>query len=120
MANHRTAQLHAHACTYKLQGAGKHIFRTCIEAETYITRDMCSGARVSRGNTHHCNTGSLSRLRASSLLVVGLRGLSADVCKNVVLAGVQNVTVLDDQPLGREGQGYRFLATVEGQRVMCA
>lgn len=57
------------------------------------------------------------RLRTSSVLVVGVRGLGAELCKNIVLAGVRSVTVLDSEPLGPEDAGGRFLGRTEGENV---
>jgi len=37
------------------------------------------------------------RLRAARVLLIGVGGLGAEVAKNVVLAGVQSLTLLDDQ-----------------------
>lgn len=55
------------------------------------------------------------RLRQSTLLLVGMRGLVAEVGKNMVLAGVRSVTVLDHAPLGPEDVGGRFLMSTEGE-----
>ena len=60
------------------------------------------------------------RLRAASVLVIGLRGLGAEVCKNVVLAGVKGMTVMDACPLGPEDAGGRFLMFTEGENVSIA
>ena len=35
------------------------------------------------------------RLRAASVLLVGMRGLGAEVAKNIVLAGIKSLTLLD-------------------------
>lgn len=35
------------------------------------------------------------RLRAASVLLVGLRGLGAEVAKNIVLSGIKSLTLLD-------------------------
>ena len=35
------------------------------------------------------------RLRASRVLLVGVRGLGAEVAKNIVLAGIKSITMLD-------------------------
>ena len=51
------------------------------------------------------------------MLVIGLRGLGAEVCKNLVLAGVQALTVLDSSPLGPEDVAGRFLTQTEGENV---
>jgi len=51
------------------------------------------------------------------VLVVGLRGLGAEVCKNVVLAGVRSVTMMDPCALGPEDIGGRFLTFTEGENV---
>lgn len=46
-----------------------------------------------------------------------MRGLGAELCKNIVLAGVRSVTVLDSEPLGPEDAGGRFLGRTEGENV---
>lgn len=38
-----------------------------------------------------------SRLRGSRVLLVGLRGLGAEVAKNLILAGVKGLTLLDHE-----------------------
>lgn len=57
------------------------------------------------------------RLRSSSVLVIGMRGLGAEVCKNLVLAGIRALTVLDSAPLGPEDVAGRFLTQTEGENV---
>ena len=57
------------------------------------------------------------RLRSSSVLVIGMRGLGAEVCKNLVLAGIQALTVLDPNTLGPEDVAGRFLTQTEGENV---
>ena len=46
-----------------------------------------------------------------------MRGLAAEVSKNIVLAGVRSVAVLDHRPLGPEDAGCRFLAFRPGDNV---
>lgn len=57
------------------------------------------------------------RLRCSSVLVIGMRGLGAEVCKNLVLAGIRALTVLDPNALGPEDVAGRFLTQTEGKNV---
>lgn len=40
---------------------------------------------------------SQKRLRAARILISGLNGLGAEIAKNIILAGVKTVTLLDDQ-----------------------
>ena len=49
------------------------------------------------------------RLRSSSILVVGMQGLAAEVCKNIVLSGIRQLTVLDDKPVTGLEVGAKFL-----------
>ena len=49
--------------------------------------------------------------------MVGLRGLAAEVSKNVVLAGVKSLTVLDSRPLSAEDTAARFLCMTVGEKV---
>ena len=60
---------------------------------------------------------SLCRLRQSSVLIIGIRGLGSEVSKNVVLAGVREVTVLDHTSLMTQDTACRFLMQAVGQSV---
>lgn len=63
------------------------------------------------------------RLRAARLLVVGLKGLGAEVCKNVVLAGVKSLTLLDHANVTEEDGCSQFLLTgddVGKNRAVCS
>lgn len=50
------------------------------------------------------------RLRASRLLVAGMRGLGAEVVKNLVLAGIKSLTMMDHEELTKEDGDSQFLA----------
>ena len=49
------------------------------------------------------------RLRASKVLLVGLSGLGAEICKNIVLCGVKSLTLLDDQVVTLKDFTAQFL-----------
>uniref|UniRef100_S4RRW2 SUMO-activating enzyme subunit 1 n=1 Tax=Petromyzon marinus TaxID=7757 RepID=S4RRW2_PETMA len=49
------------------------------------------------------------RLRASKLLIVGMKGLGAEVAKNLILAGVKSVTFLDNNKATEESTRAQFL-----------
>ena len=51
------------------------------------------------------------------MLVIGLRGLGAEVAKNLVLAGVRELTVLDQHSLSSNDVAGRFLTQTEGENV---
>ena len=72
---------------------------------------MCE---VCSGTMSYCRS---SRLRGARVLMVGLRGLAAEVSKNVVLAGVKSLTVLDSRPLSAEDTAARFLCMTVGEKV---
>uniref|UniRef100_A0A8C9UBI5 SUMO-activating enzyme subunit 1 n=1 Tax=Scleropages formosus TaxID=113540 RepID=A0A8C9UBI5_SCLFO len=57
------------------------------------------------------------RLRGSHVLLVGLRGLGAEVAKNLILAGVKGLTLLDHEEVTEESCRAQFLIPVgsEGQ-----
>ncbi|KAI0638099.1 ubiquitin activating enzyme [Trametes polyzona] len=42
---------------------------------------------------------AMKRMAASNVLIVGLKGLGAEIAKNVVLAGVKSVTLYDPEPV---------------------
>ncbi|XP_009988535.1 PREDICTED: SUMO-activating enzyme subunit 1, partial [Tauraco erythrolophus] len=49
------------------------------------------------------------RLRASRVLLVGMKGLGAEVAKNLILAGVKGLTMLDHQQVSQEDTRAQFL-----------
>ena len=50
----------------------------------------------------------MKRMAISNVLVVGLRGLGAEVAKNVCLAGVKSVTLYDPAPVQLSDLGTQF------------
>jgi len=50
------------------------------------------------------------RLRASRLLVAGMKGLGCEVVKNLVLAGIKSLTMMDHEELTKEDGDSQFLA----------
>ena len=53
------------------------------------------------------------RLRAARVLVAGMRGLGNEVAKNLVLAGVNSMTILDHEKMTKEDCISSFLAPTE-------
>ncbi|XP_060982881.1 SUMO-activating enzyme subunit 1-like isoform X2 [Dama dama] len=49
------------------------------------------------------------RLRASRVLLVGMKGLGAEIAKNLILAGVKGLTMLDHEQVSPEDPGAPFL-----------
>ena len=64
--------------------------------------------------SHPCSS---LRLRASRVLIVGVAGLGAEVSKNIVLAGVQEITLLDSASLESADSACRFLMENDGVNV---
>lgn len=56
---------------------------------------------------------SQKRLRASNVLLIGLKGLGAEFCKNIVLAGIKSITLLDDKDATKEDSFSQFLVPRE-------
>lgn len=52
-------------------------------------------------------------MRTSSVLLYTLRGLSAEIAKNIVLAGVGTVTLLDDKDVVEDDLGANFFLREE-------
>jgi len=50
------------------------------------------------------------RLRASRVLVAGIKGLGCEVVKNLVLAGINSLTMIDHENLTKEDGDSQFLA----------
>ncbi|CAJ1064834.1 SUMO-activating enzyme subunit 1 [Xyrichtys novacula] len=55
------------------------------------------------------------RLRGSRVLLVGLGGLGAEVAKNLILAGVKGLTMLDHEQVSVESCRAQFLVPVTAQ-----
>ncbi|CAE1294313.1 UBLE1A [Acanthosepion pharaonis] len=53
------------------------------------------------------------RLRAAKVLLVGLRGLGAEVAKNIVLAGINSLVLLDHTKVTDEDRCSQFLVSRE-------
>lgn len=51
----------------------------------------------------------LFRLRASCVLLVGIKGLGAEICKNLVLSGVKSVMIVDPSPVTEQDFVSQFL-----------
>ncbi|KAI9610406.1 hypothetical protein H4Q26_006545 [Puccinia striiformis f. sp. tritici PST-130] len=49
-----------------------------------------------------------NRMRRSSVLMINLRGITTEACKNIVLAGVGSITILDDLNVSVEDLGSGF------------
>eukprot|EP01080_Neovahlkampfia_damariscottae_P011614 gene11614-4856_t len=49
------------------------------------------------------------RMSKTRILVHGMKGISAEVCKNLVLSGVGNVTIMDDEVTEYSDLGSQFL-----------
>nr|XP_042696416.1 SUMO-activating enzyme subunit 1 isoform X2 [Chrysemys picta bellii] len=66
----------------------------------------CCSPSVNTAHASHC------RLRASRVLLVGMKGLGAEVAKNLILAGVKGLTMLDHQQVSQEDTRAQFLIPV--------
>ncbi len=56
---------------------------------------------------------SQRKLRHAKVLVAGINGLGNEVCKNVILAGVDHMTILDHRQLTKDDWEVQFLAKQE-------
>ncbi|KAG0289543.1 SUMO-activating enzyme subunit 1 [Linnemannia gamsii] len=53
------------------------------------------------------------RMRNASILIAGMRALSNEVCKNIILAGVGSITILEHESVIEEDLGAQFLLRQE-------
>jgi molybdopterin/thiamine biosynthesis adenylyltransferase len=61
------------------------------------------------------------RMRGASVLLVTLRGLAVEVAKNLVLAGIGNLTVTDDEIVSEDDLGSNyFLRDADVGQLVCA
>ena len=54
-----------------------------------------------------------ARLRASRILMISMKGLGAEICKNLILAGVKSVTMLDHEAVTEDDFVSQFLVAQE-------
>jgi len=64
-------------------------------------------------------TVTCNRMRNATILVVGLKGVATEVIKNIVLAGVGKIVILDDKEVDGEdlGAGFFFTDADVGKKV---
>ncbi|XP_041352453.1 SUMO-activating enzyme subunit 1-like [Gigantopelta aegis] len=51
------------------------------------------------------------RLRAARVLLIGIKGLGAEVAKNIVLSGIKSLTLLDSSVVDKEDETAQFLVS---------
>uniref|UniRef100_A0A0B6ZVH3 SUMO-activating enzyme subunit 1 n=1 Tax=Arion vulgaris TaxID=1028688 RepID=A0A0B6ZVH3_9EUPU len=51
------------------------------------------------------------RLRTATVLIIGLKGLGAEVAKNIILSGVKSVTLMDPNPVDEEDKMSQFFVS---------
>ena len=49
------------------------------------------------------------RIRTAKVLLIGIQGLGNEVAKNLVLAGIGGLTIVDDQTVTEDDLGAQFL-----------
>lgn len=60
------------------------------------------------------------RIRSANILLVSLRALGTEIAKNLTLAGIKSLTIIDDEPVTEEDLGAQYFVRVEdvGQPVL--
>lgn len=53
------------------------------------------------------------KIRSANILLIGLKGLGAEIAKNLVLAGVGTLTILDHEPVADHDLGTQFFVSQE-------
>ena len=48
------------------------------------------------------------RIRSASILLISLRALGTEIAKNLTLAGISSLTIIDDEPVTEEDLGAGF------------
>ena len=61
-----------------------------------------------------------NRLRSSKILLFGLKPLGAEICKNLVLAGIGEISVCDSEPINEKvKRKYQFIGELLLQWKTC-
>jgi ubiquitin-like 1-activating enzyme E1 A len=53
------------------------------------------------------------RMKGSNILLIGFRGLNSEICKNLVLAGVKSITILENAITSSSDLGSHIFLTSE-------
>lgn len=53
------------------------------------------------------------RLRGARVLIIGLNGLGAEIAKNIILAGIHSLTLMDTQKASEIDARNQFLIPVD-------
>lgn len=53
------------------------------------------------------------RIRSAHILLVSLRALGTEIAKNLTLAGISSLTIVDDEPVTEEDLGSQFFVREE-------
>ena len=62
---------------------------------------------------------ALRRMQSASVLIIGVRGLGVEIAKNIVLMGVQKLTLADDSAADVADQSSNFFLESQqlGQKI---
>jgi len=53
------------------------------------------------------------RIRSANILLVSLRALGTEIAKNLTLAGISSLTIIDDEPITEEDLGAQYFVREE-------
>ena len=53
------------------------------------------------------------RIRSANVLLISLRALGTEIAKNLTLAGISSLTIVDDEPVTEEDLGAQFFVREE-------
>jgi len=53
------------------------------------------------------------RIRSANILLVSLRALGTEIAKNLTLAGISSLTIIDDEPVTEEDLGAQYFVREE-------
>lgn len=53
------------------------------------------------------------RIRSAHILLVSLRALGTEIAKNLTLAGISSLTIIDDEPVSEDDLGAQFFTREE-------
>lgn len=56
---------------------------------------------------------NISSLRLADVLLIGMKGLGNEISKNLILAGINSLTMIDDSVVTEEDLGAQFFLSSE-------
>ena len=78
-----------------------------------MVRRSARKVRIASSAINRLSANHITRLRTANILLIGLKALGNEIAKNLVLAGIGALTVIDDGIVTEDDLGAQFFVSEE-------